>query len=101
MTIAELRALLAATTARVGALPWTASDPANISQVAVAEVFNALPLLLDIADSIHVCREHGFDCGGYGVWLHDHQKARAALKTLMIPNGNTKVMKIFDHTRGA
>ena len=100
MTIAELRALLAATTARVGALPWTASDPANISQVAVAEVFNALPKLLDVGEAAQHVRECRHN-DQYGGPCSECLRALTGALDRMIPNGNTKVMKIFDHTRGA
>lgn len=36
----------------------------------------------ELQTALHTCREHGDKCGGYGVWLHDHARARKAMHAL-------------------
>lgn len=49
--VETLRALLAKAMEKCGPLPWRAADPGNVVQLAVAEVFNALSALLDVAEA--------------------------------------------------
>ena len=84
---AEAAAMRALLQEGIGDAPYESGWIARVSALlgssdAGRALADRVPLWRELQSSLKTCEEHGDKCGGYGVWLKDHARARKAMHAL-------------------